>query len=120
VIPGYGECEATLTPSSRTSKTQNPRKRFDYWDPSWQRTLWFGACLDAIEAGVITADQIPPESGLNAGVVAALKAEDWDLSDEWLWFNSPVGERGEYPIVQAYFALGAQDREIEAELESQS
>jgi hypothetical protein len=98
-----------------------PVEPWSYWNPSLQLSLWFVACLDAIEAGVITADQIPPESGLNAGVVAALKAvEDWDLSDEWLWFNSPVGERGEYPIVQAYFALGAQDREIEAELESQS
>ena len=34
--------------------------------------------------------------------------------------SPPVGERGEYPILQAYFALGAQCREIEAELETQS
>jgi hypothetical protein len=86
--------------------------------------VWFGACLDSIEAGTFSADQIPPESGLNDEVVAALKAvEDWDLSDEWRWWNTPVGERGEYPILQAYFVLGAQCREIEAEadeLESQS
>jgi hypothetical protein len=56
---------------------------------------------------------------LNDQVVAALKAvADWDLSDEWRWCNTPVDERGEYPILQAYFALGAQCREIEAELES--
>lgn len=96
-----------------------PREQFDYWSPAWQLRVWFGACLDAIEAGVVTAEQIPPESGLNAEVIAALKAvEDWDLSDEWRWCNTPVGERGEYPILQALFALGAQCREIEA-LESQ-
>ena len=44
-----------------------------YWNPLWELRKWFGACLDAIEAGVITADQIPPESGLNDEVVAALK-----------------------------------------------
>jgi len=97
-----------------------PRKRFDYWNPSWQLRVWFGVSLDAIEAGVITADQIPPESGLNDQVVAALKVvENWDLSDEWRWCNTPVGERGEYPIFQAHLALAAQCREIEAdELES--
>lgn len=65
---------------------------------------------------MITADQIPAESGLNDEVVAALKVvADWDLSDEWRGCNTPVGVRGEYPILQAYFALGAQCREIEAE-----
>jgi hypothetical protein len=60
---------------------------------------------------VITADQIPPESGLNDEVIAALKAvEDWGLSDESRWCNTPVDERGGYPILQAYFALGAQCR----------
>ena len=93
-----------------------PRERFDYWSPSWQLRVWFGVCLDAIQAGVITADQIPPESGLNAEVIAALKVvEDWDLSDEWRWCNTPVDERGAYPIFQAHFALGAQCREVEAD-----
>jgi len=62
-----------------------------------------------------------PDSAMNDEVIAALKAvEDWDLSDEWNWCNTPVDERGEYPILQAYFALGAQCREIEAEMESQN
>ncbi|OMB93583.1 hypothetical protein [Mycobacterium colombiense] len=96
-----------------------PRKRFDYWNPSWQLRVWFGVSLDAIEAGVITADQIAPESGLNDQVVAALKVvDDWDLSDEWRWCNTSTDERDESPILQAYFALGAQCREVEAELES--
>ena len=96
-----------------------PQKPFEYWHPLWELRKWFGACLDAIEAGVITADQIPPESGLSDEVVAALKAvAQWDLSDEWRWYNSPAEERGEYPILLAYFALGAQCREMEAELES--
>lgn len=51
-----------------------PVKPWSYWNPSLQLSLWFVAYLDAIEAGVITADQIPPESGLNTEVVAALKA----------------------------------------------
>ena len=93
-----------------------PVKPWSYWQPSLQLRLWFVACLDAIEAGVITADQIPPESGLNTEVVAALKAvEEWDLSDEWHWCNTPVGERGEYPIFQAHLALAAQCREVEAD-----
>ncbi len=93
-----------------------PLERFDYWSPSWQLRLWFVACLDAIEAGVITADQIPLESGLNTEVVAALKAvEEWDLSDEWHWCNTPVGERGEYPIFQAHLAVAAQCREVDAD-----
>lgn len=93
-----------------------PAKTWSYWQPSLQLRLWFVACLDAIEAGVITADQIPPESGLNAEVVAALKAvEEWDLSDEWHWCNTPVGERGEYPILQAHLTVAAQCREIEAD-----
>jgi hypothetical protein len=102
---------------------ENPKsiERFDYWAPAWQLRVWFGVCLDAIEAGVITADQIPPESGLNDEVIAALKfVADWDLSDEWRWCNTPVDERGDYPILQAYFALGSQCRAIEAELERQS
>ena len=67
---------------------------------------------------MITADQIPPESGLNDEVIAALKVvADRDLSDEWRWWNTLVGERGEYPILHAYFVLVAQCREIEAELE---
>src|SRR5690242_17148073 len=71
-----------LTRSSRISTTRKPpREPWSYWQPSLQLRLWFVACLDAIEAGVITADQIPPESGLNTEVVAALKAvEEWDLS----------------------------------------
>lgn len=93
-----------------------PRKRFDYWSPSWQLRVWFGVCLDAIDAGVITADQIPPESGLNAEVIAALKVvKNWDLSDEWRWCNTPVDERGAYPIFQAHLALAAQCREVEAD-----
>ena len=93
-----------------------PVKPWSYWNPSLQLSLWFVACLDAIEAGVITADQIPPESGLNSEVVAALKAvEEWDLSDEWHWCNTPVDERGEYPIFQAHLALAAQCREVEAD-----
>ena len=61
-----------------------------------------GACLDAIEAGEITADQIPPESGLNDQVIAALKVvADRALSDEWRWWKTLVGERGEYPILHA-------------------
>ena|SRR5271167_474422 len=104
-----------------------PRKPFDFWDPWWQMTLWFLACMDAIQAGVITAAEVPPESGLNAEVIAALKVvEDWDLSDQWVWFNAPVAERVcEYPIFQAHLALANQRREmeaaeLEAELESQS
>lgn len=97
-----------------------PRKPFEYWNSLWELRKWFGACLDAIEAGVITADQVPPESGLNDEVVAALKVvEDWDLYEEWRWRNTAVDQRGEYPILAAYFALGAQCRQIEAELESQ-
>jgi hypothetical protein len=107
-----------------TANIDNPKppKQFDYWSPTWQLRVWFGACLDAIEAGVITADQIPPESRLSDEVVAALKVvKDWDLSAEWRWCNTPVDGRGEYPILQAYFALGAQCREIELdELESES
>ena len=73
-------------------------------------------CLDAIEAGVITADQVPAESGLNAEVVAALKVvEDWDLSDEWRWWNTPVDERGAVPDFPSPFALAAQCREMDAE-----
>jgi len=94
-----------------------PRKGFDEQSHCWRLRVLFGAYLDAIEAGLVTADQIPLESGLNAEVIAALKAvEDWDLSDEWRWCNTPVAERGDYPILQAYFALGAQCREIEIEL----
>ena len=59
----------------RTQLVQQRRvKPWSYWNPSLQLSLWFVAYLDAIEAGVITADQIPPESGLNTEVVAALKA----------------------------------------------
>ncbi|OBH31693.1 hypothetical protein A9X03_07135 [Mycobacterium sp. E1715] len=98
-----------------------PRKPFDYWKPLWELRFRFHACLDEIEAGMITADQISSDSGLNDEVIAALKiVENWDLSDEWRWWNTPVGERGDTPILQAYFALGAQCREVEAELESQS
>jgi hypothetical protein len=99
-----------------------PVKPWSYWEPMWQLRLRFVACLDAIEAGVITADQIPPESGLNADVIAALKAvADWDLSDQWVWYTSKVADRvGGYPIFEAHLALAAQCREIEAELESQS
>jgi hypothetical protein len=97
----------------------NPKRRepWSYWQPSLQLRLWFVACLDAIEAGVITADQIPPESGLNDEVVAALKAvQDWDLSDQWVWHTASVADRvGEYPIFQAHLALAAQCREIEAD-----
>ncbi len=101
----------------RTQLVQQRRvKPRSYWNPSLQLSLWFVAYLDAIEAGVITADQIPPESGLNAEVIAALKVvEDWDLSDEWRWCNTAVGERGEYPIFQAHLARAAQCREVEAD-----
>jgi hypothetical protein len=76
----------------------------------------FGAYLDAIEAGLVSADQIPLESGLNAEVISAFKVvEHWDVSDEWRWCNTPVDERGEYPILQAYFALGAQCRTIDGD-----
>jgi hypothetical protein len=102
-----------------TANIDNPKpvKPWSYWNPSLQLSLWFVACLDAIEAGVITADQIPPESGLNTEVVAALKAvEQWDLSDQWVWHTAPVAERvGEYPIFQAHLALAAQCREIETD-----
>jgi hypothetical protein len=66
---------------------------------------------------VITANQIPPESGLNADVVEALKAaEHWDLSDQWVWHTAPVHERvGESPLWTAHLALAAQCREIEAD-----
>jgi hypothetical protein len=37
-----------------------PRKRFDYWSPLWQLRVRFGDYLDSIEAGTLTADQIPP------------------------------------------------------------
>jgi hypothetical protein len=103
--------------STVVANIDNPKLRepFDYWNSLWELRKWFGACLDAIEAGVITADQIPPESGLNDEVVAALKAvADWDLSDEWRWCNTPVEVRGEYPILRAYCALGAQCHEVEA------
>src|ERR1700677_1187730 len=67
-----------------------PIEPWSYWNPSLQLSLWFVACLDAIEAGVITADQIPPESGLNTEVVAALTAvEECDLSDQWVWHTAP-------------------------------
>ena len=36
-----------------------PRKGFDSQSLSWQLRVWFGAYLDAIEAGLVTADQIP-------------------------------------------------------------
>jgi hypothetical protein len=42
--------------------------------PGLQLRLWFVACLDAIEAGALTAEEIPAESGLNHEVVAALKS----------------------------------------------
>jgi hypothetical protein len=97
-----------------------PRKPWSFWEPSWQLIRSFHHCLDAIEAGVITAEGIPPESGLNDQVIAALKAvEQWDLSDAWRWCNTPVDERGQYPIMQALVALGAQCREMEAEREAE-
>jgi hypothetical protein len=93
-----------------------PRKPFDYWNPSLLLSLRFVAVLDVIEAGTMTADQIPPESGFNAEVVAALKAvEEWDLSARQVWANTPVGERGVYPIFEAHLALAAQCREMEAD-----
>jgi hypothetical protein len=62
--------------------------------------------------------EIPPESGLDAEVIAALKAvEDWDLSDEWAWDNTPVDERGDYPIFEGHVAVARQCAEIEAEME---
>jgi hypothetical protein len=83
-----------------------PRKPWSLWEPSWQLTRSFHHCLDAIEAGLITAEGIPPESGLNSEVIAALKAvHDWDLSDAWRWHNTPVGERGAYPVFEALVAL---------------
>jgi hypothetical protein len=91
-----------------------PVEPWDYWKPSLQLALWFVTCLDAIEAGVITAEEIPPESGLNGDVVAALKAvETWDLSDEWEWTNTPVTKRGDYPILLAHQALAKQCRAVE-------
>jgi hypothetical protein len=72
---------------------------------------------------MITADQIPPESGLNTEVVAALTAvEQWDLSDQWVWHTAPVDDRvGESPLWTAHLALAAQCRGIDAdELESES
>lgn len=98
-----------------------PVQPFDIWQPFWQLRFWLLACLDAIEAGVITADEIPPESGLNADVTAALKAvADWDLSDQWVWYNAKVADRvGGYPIFEAHLALAAQCREIEAEMEAE-
>jgi hypothetical protein len=104
----------TVIANINNPKPVEPRS---YWQPSLQLRLWFVACLDAIEAGVITADQIPPESGLNDEVVAALKAvQDWDLSDQWVWHTASVADRvGEYPIFQAHLALAAQCREIEAD-----
>jgi len=98
-----------------------PLKPFDYWNPSLQLSLRFVACLDAIEAGAVTADQISPESGLNTEVVAALKAvQQWDLSDQWVWHTTPVEDRvGESPLWASHLALAAQCREIQAdELES--
>jgi hypothetical protein len=103
-----------------------PRKPESFWEPSHRLDRSFLACLDAIQAGVITAERIPPEAGLNDQVIAALKAvEDWDLSDQWVWFNAPVAERVVgYPIFEALRALAAQRREMqakqEAEMESQS
>ena len=86
------------------------------WQPGLQLTLWFVACLDAIEAGLITPDEIPPESGLNGDVIAALKAvETWDLSDEWEWTNTPVTKRGDYPILLAHQALAKQCRAVEGQ-----
>jgi hypothetical protein len=49
------------------------RKGFDEQSHCWRLRALFGAYLDAIEAGLTTADQIPQQSGLNDEVIAALK-----------------------------------------------
>jgi len=111
----YSMVDADEVPGIQAQmRDPQPVEPFDYWNPAALLSLRFVAVLSAIEAGTMTADQIPPESGFNDEVIAALKAvEEWDLSDQWVWYNTP-GERGEYPIFQAHLAVAAQCREMEA------